>query len=139
MCCVLCEVRTQILYTIEKQSGLQTLPLLRQLVAGLSSRIPVIDPRSVHVGSVVEKMAMGQVFLRILRYYPVCIILAMLHTPLPSTLHTYQKDKTTKHRDLRKKNGFSYLGERYIEKCIYFLSFFKMLTASNYEKGYWSS
>jgi len=54
MYCVLCEVRTQVLYTTEKQSNHQTLPLLRQLVALLSSRMPVINPRSVHVGSVAD-------------------------------------------------------------------------------------
>ena len=107
MCCVLCEVQTHILYTVEKQSNLlQTLPLPRQLVADLSSRMPVIDPRSVHVGSGVGNMALGKVFLRILRYYPVSIIVAMLQTHLPSTRHPYQKDKKTKRRDLPKEMAF---------------------------------
>jgi hypothetical protein len=36
-------------------------------------------PRSVHVGLVVEKVALGQVSLRDLRFYPVNIIAPMLH------------------------------------------------------------
>jgi hypothetical protein len=37
-------------------------PWLRRLVAGLPPRRPVFDPESVHVGFLVEKVAMGQVF-----------------------------------------------------------------------------
>jgi hypothetical protein len=124
--CVLCEVRTQILYTIEIEFRLQTLPLLRQLVSGLSSRIPVIDLRSFHVGFVVEKMTVGQVFLWVLRYYPVIIILPTLHTHLPSTHHLPegQEDKESAPSN---KSAFSYIGERCIEKYIHFLSFFKKL------------
>jgi hypothetical protein len=36
---------------------------LRQLVAGLSPRRPGFDPGSAHVGFVVDKVALGQVFL----------------------------------------------------------------------------
>jgi hypothetical protein len=39
-------------------------PWLRRLVAGLSPR----SPGSVHVGFVVDKVALGQVFLRVLRF-----------------------------------------------------------------------
>jgi hypothetical protein len=37
-------------------------PWLRRLVAGLSPRRPGFDPGSVHVGFVVDKVALGQVF-----------------------------------------------------------------------------
>jgi hypothetical protein len=37
-------------------------PWLRWLVAGLSPRRPGFDPESVHVGFVVDKVALGQVF-----------------------------------------------------------------------------
>jgi hypothetical protein len=47
---------------------------LRRLVAGLSLRSPGFEPRSIHVGFVVEKVALGQVFLRVLRFSPVNII-----------------------------------------------------------------
>jgi hypothetical protein len=37
-------------------------PWLRRLVAGLSPRRPRFDPGSVHVGFVVDRVALGQVF-----------------------------------------------------------------------------
>jgi hypothetical protein len=43
-------------------------PWLRRLVAGLSPRRPGFDPGSVHVGFVVDKVALGQVFPRVLRF-----------------------------------------------------------------------
>jgi hypothetical protein len=49
------------------------------LVAGLSPRRPVFDPGSVHVGIVVDKVALGQVFLRVLRFSPVSFITPVLH------------------------------------------------------------
>jgi hypothetical protein len=49
-------------------------PWLRRLIAGLSRRRSGFDPGSVHVGYVVDKMALGQVFLRVLRFPPVNFI-----------------------------------------------------------------
>jgi hypothetical protein len=46
------------------------MPWLRSLVAGLPRR----TPGSIHVGFVVDKVALGQVFLRVLRFSPVNII-----------------------------------------------------------------
>jgi hypothetical protein len=46
-------------------------PWLRSLVAGLSPRRPVFAPGSVHVGLVVDKVALGQVFLRVFQFSPV--------------------------------------------------------------------
>jgi hypothetical protein len=48
---------------------------LRRLVAGLSLR----RPGSVHVGFVVDKVALGQVFPRVLRFSPVNLIPPVLH------------------------------------------------------------
>jgi hypothetical protein len=61
-----------------------TLPLravsrLRQLVAGLLPRRPRFDPRSVHVGFVMDKVALGHVFPRVLRFSPVSFIPPVLH------------------------------------------------------------
>ena len=39
----------------------KAVPWLRRLVAGLSLWRPGFDPRTVHVGFVVEKVALGQV------------------------------------------------------------------------------
>jgi hypothetical protein len=43
-------------------------PWLRSLVAGLSPGRPGIAPGSIHVGFVVDKVALGQVFLRVVRF-----------------------------------------------------------------------
>jgi hypothetical protein len=44
-----------------------------------SPRNPGFDPRSVHVRFVVDKVALGQVFPRVLRFSPVRFILSLLH------------------------------------------------------------
>jgi hypothetical protein len=44
---------------------------LRRLVADLSLRNPGIAPRSIHVGFMVDKVTLGQVFLRVLRFFPI--------------------------------------------------------------------
>jgi hypothetical protein len=49
-------------------------PWLRSLVAGLSSRRPGFAPGSSHVRFVVDKVALGQVFLTVVRFSPVNII-----------------------------------------------------------------
>jgi hypothetical protein len=49
-------------------------PRLKLLVAGLSSRSSRFEPGSIHVGFVVDRVALGQVFLRDLRFSPVSII-----------------------------------------------------------------
>jgi hypothetical protein len=54
--------------------GTRAVPWLRRLVAGLSPRRPVFAPKSVHVGFVVDKVALGQGFLRVLRFSPVSIV-----------------------------------------------------------------
>jgi hypothetical protein len=46
---------------------------LRSLVAGLSPRRPGFALRSIHVGFVVDEVALGQVFLRVLPFPPVNI------------------------------------------------------------------
>jgi hypothetical protein len=44
------------------------------LVAGFSLQSPGFASRAAHVGFVVDKVALGQVFLRVLRFSPVNII-----------------------------------------------------------------
>jgi hypothetical protein len=41
------------------------------LIAGLSTRRPIFHPRRDHVFSVVEKVTVGEVFLRVLQSIPV--------------------------------------------------------------------
>jgi hypothetical protein len=60
-------------------------PWLRRLAAGLPPPTPGFDPGSVHVGFMVDKVALEQVFPRVLRFPPVSFI--------PSVLHYQEKDK----------------------------------------------
>jgi hypothetical protein len=56
-------------------SGLiRAVPWLSSLVAGLTPRRPEFAPGSIHVEFVVDKVALGQVFLRVLRFSPDNII-----------------------------------------------------------------
>jgi branched-subunit amino acid transport protein len=48
--------------------------MLRLLTAGLLPLWPRFKPRSVHVGFVVDKVTLGQVFLQVLQFSPVNII-----------------------------------------------------------------
>ena len=57
-----------------------------RLVAGLPPLRLGFDLRSVHVRFVVDKVTLGQVFLRILRLTPVIIIPPVLHTHLDVAL-----------------------------------------------------
>ena len=55
-------------------------PWLRRILAGLSPPRPKFDMRQVLVGFVGDKVALGQGFLRVLRFSPISIIPTMLHT-----------------------------------------------------------
>ena len=46
------------------------MPWLRRLVASLQTRAPGFDPRSVHVGFLVDKVALGQVFPPSISVFP---------------------------------------------------------------------
>jgi hypothetical protein len=62
-------------------------PWLRRLVAGLLPRRLGFDSESVHVGFVVDKVTLGQVFPRILQFSPVHFV--------PPVLHYSEKRKNT--------------------------------------------
>jgi hypothetical protein len=51
------------------KDGGKAVPWLRSLVSGLSPRRLGFAPGSIHVGFVVDKVALGQVFLRVLRLF----------------------------------------------------------------------
>jgi hypothetical protein len=57
-----------------------------QLVAGLSPWRPGLAPGSVRVGFVVDKVALGQVFLRVLQFSPLNIIPPWLSSNLTYNL-----------------------------------------------------
>ena len=67
-------------YVFEHSVG--AVPLFRRLVAGLSPRRPELNPRSVCLGFMVEKVALGQVFFRVIRSFRVIVIQPMPHIPL---------------------------------------------------------
>jgi hypothetical protein len=57
----------------------RAVPWLRRLVTGLPPQRPGFDPGSVHVGFVVDEVALGQVSPRVLRFSPVNFITPVLH------------------------------------------------------------
>jgi hypothetical protein len=61
-------------YCLHHQDDARAVPWLRSLVAGLLPRWPGLAPRSINMGFVVDKVALGQVFLRVLRFFPVSVI-----------------------------------------------------------------
>ena len=59
-----------------------TVPWLQLLLASLSQQGQRFNPRSVHIGYLVHKVALAQVLLWVFVSYPVSIISPMLHTRL---------------------------------------------------------
>jgi hypothetical protein len=53
--------------------------MAQRLIAGLQTRRPGFYPGLVHVGFVVDKVALGQVFPRVLRFSPVNFIPPVFH------------------------------------------------------------
>ena len=85
--CVSCKVVTAFLYLFWMVYGEHVAQLV-WVVAILSLQRHGFDPRPVHVGSVVDRVAVGQFSLGLLQFSPVSIIPSMLHTPLhPYTTH----------------------------------------------------
>jgi hypothetical protein len=58
--------------------ALETVPWLKRLVDGLSSR----RPGSIHLGIVVDKVALGQVFLRVLQFSFHRCSICIYHRPM---------------------------------------------------------
>ena len=62
------------IYNSGKFLFLLAVPWFRCLVADLSLRRLVFDPRAGQVGLAVDKMSLGRIFLRVFRFYPITII-----------------------------------------------------------------
>ena len=73
--CVLCEVGTGLIDLVVTYRSCQ----LRRSVAGLSPRKTLLSPRSVHVRSVVDTVALWQVSLPGFHFTPVSIISPILY------------------------------------------------------------
>jgi hypothetical protein len=69
------------------------MPCLRRLYSGLSLLRPGFDRGSIHVGFVVDKVALGQVYARVLRFSPVNFI-----SPVPITWKNRKKINHLHHR-----------------------------------------
>jgi hypothetical protein len=80
------------------------------------------------VGFVVDKVAEGQVFLRVFLFTPVNIIHPMVHNSYASTRCYYQKDKRAKPVNFPKSNAVSEMGEHWIERYFVFLVFKELKT-----------
>jgi phage shock protein PspC (stress-responsive transcriptional regulator) len=94
--------------------------MARRFVAGLSRRRFGFDPGSVHVRFVVDIVALGQVFPRVLRYFPVSIILPIFHINLHVSL-----TERTDGRSLgtsQKSNALSEIGEDCIRRQFHFFN-----------------
>jgi hypothetical protein len=101
------------------------MPWLQRLVAGLPPWRPEFAPGSVHVGFVVDKAAVGQVFLRVLRFSHANIIPPLLHTHLSPPHEVCDSSDQAAHcHHLRPKLGASYLTRHLVgteERSVYFL------------------
>jgi hypothetical protein len=73
-------------------SAVSTVPIFRVedessmflIYIGISPRMPGFAPGSINMGFVVDKVALGQVFLRVLRFFPVNI---PFHRRSPNSYH----------------------------------------------------
>ena len=81
----------------------------RQLVAGISLRIPGFDPGAIHVKFMVD-WALGQVFLRVMRFSFVSIILPMLHTHLHLQAARTRRTNERSLGTLKKECSFGFRG-----------------------------
>jgi hypothetical protein len=71
---------------LTKSNTIEGRAMAQAVIACLSEQRAGFDPGSVHMGFVVDKVALGQVFSRVLRFSPVSII--------PPVLHYLEKLKT---------------------------------------------
>jgi len=94
-------------------------------VASLSARRPQFYPRIVHVRSMVDKVALGQVFLPVIRFSFLSFISPMIHTHLHLHGCFYQKDKRAKPRNLPIKQCSFGNREHWLGKYFLFSPFLK--------------
>lgn len=102
-------------------SVLQAVPWLRWIVAGLSQ--PGFDARSVRVGCVVDKMALGQVFPPVLQFFPCKYYTTIAPHSSSSSRCLYQKDKGAEPEKLPNSSLLLEVLEHWIEKYFQFLPF----------------
>jgi hypothetical protein len=118
-------------------------PWLKRLVAGLSPRRPVFASGSIHVGFVVDKVALGQVFLRVLRFSPVNIIPPLLHIYLsPPHEVCDSSDLTAHYHHLGPKLQSSFLtqhfGWKQNKKVNVYIYYYQATTVLSYKMTQYS-
>ena len=101
------------------------MPWLRRLVAGPSSWRPEFNPSSVHVIFVMDKVAMRQVFLRVLHCSPLYTISSFLQLHYMLLL---LEGKTGKSWNGYKKICFQEVGEHWTGEYFQFLYSLSLLT-----------
>lgn len=84
-----------------------------RLVPDLSPQRPKFDPRPFHVRFVVDKVALGRVFLRVPHFPPLCII--------PSYMLFIQEGQMVRWWEPSKSNAVMEIGEHWVEKYIHLL------------------
>jgi len=104
--------------------SLRAVPWLRRLVASLSGRRPRFVPRSVHVELVVDKLALGQVFLPTFMVFPDRFIPPMFHTHLYLHVALIRMTNGRSLGTFQKAMLFQKIGEHWIEKCFHSLGSF---------------
>ena len=102
----------------------KAMPWFRRLVTGLSPWRPRFDSRSVHAKFVVDEVALGKGFLRILPFSPVSIIKLMSLDILHLHVATVQKEKRAKPRKRPKNSAVAKVGKHWIGK---YLKYFMVL------------
>ena len=97
------------------------LPWFRLLVAGLLQWRLGFDPRPVRVGFVVDKVALGRVFLPV--FWVFALSYHTTNSPRSSSAIccSYQKDKRTNFASLSKNNALSEIEENLVEIVSTFL------------------
>ena len=97
---------------------------LGRSVAGLSSRRPHSVSTRFHVGLVLNKVTVWQVFLRVFLFSPVHIV-----TDAPSACCSYQKYKWAKPANFPNSDSLSEIAEHWIENTPTYLSSAVMRTS----------
>jgi len=97
-------------------------PRLRWFFAGLLTRRYGIDPWPVHVGFKVDKVALAQVFLPVLRFSPVTITLPTIHTHSRPYVAITRRTNGRRTGKIPKSSSLSEVGDTWIEKCFQLVS-----------------
>jgi hypothetical protein len=115
--CVYCAVRTASLNIVKLILIFQAAPWIRGSVACLSPLRPGFDPRPVNVSVVMEKVALGQGFLRTLCFSLISIFPLVLRTHLQlhvaptktngRSLGTFNKQRFFRNQEAKERKVFN--------------------------------